>query len=546
MIHYLERLQKQMAANWDGLALCDYHGDSFTFGQTATEMARLQVLFSSLGIEKGDRIAICARNQARWGVAFLAINTYEAVVVPILADFTPDSIQNLVNHSGSVILFTDKDIAARLDRSAMPGLRMMMNVSDFKIIWADSRDMFAYLDWDNAFFTMYPNGYSISDVNFPTDNDKDLAVINYTSGSTGEPKGVMLRYECFSANTEYGHRQEPSYPTDNLLSVLPMAHIFGMSFEMIYPLCGGTTVYFLGKAPAPSILMQALKEIKPYHFTAVPMVYEKIYTRTIKPKLETPAMKVLTRIPGIRRVIYNKVRASLDESFGGNIQVYIMGGAAMNPEVEDFFRKIRLHFTVGYGMTEAAPLLAYAKWNTFALRSCGRAMDFVKVRVDSCDPENVVGEIQAKGINLFSGYYNNEEATREAFTEDGWFRTGDLGTIDRKGNIYLKGRCKNLLLSSNGQNIYPEEIEPLVCEQPYVQECVVVQRGEKLVALTFLDQDSVRKDGLTGEDLADLSERIMQNVNAKLPKYSCLSKVSFVDEPFVKTPKMSIKRYLYK
>lgn len=546
MIHYLERLQKQMAANWDGLALCDYHGDSFTFGQTATEMARLQVLFSSLGIEKGDRIAICARNQARWGVAFLAINTYEAVVVPILADFTPDSIQNLVNHSGSVILFTDKDIAARLDRSAMPGLRMMMNVSDFKIIWADSRDMFAYLDWDNAFFTMYPNGYSISDVNFPTDNDKDLAVINYTSGSTGDPKGVMLRYECFSANTEYGHRQEPSYPTDNLLSVLPMAHIFGMSFEMIYPLCGGTTVYFLGKAPAPSILMQALKEIKPYHFTAVPMVYEKIYTRTIKPKLETPAMKVLTRIPGIRRVIYNKVRASLDESFGGNIQVYIMGGAAMNPEVEDFFRKIRLHFTVGYGMTEAAPLLAYAKWNTFALRSCGRAMDFVKVRVDSCDPENVVGEIQAKGINLFSGYYNNEEATREAFTEDGWFRTGDLGTIDRKGNIYLKGRCKNLLLSSNGQNIYPEEIEPLVCEQPYVQECVVVQRGEKLVALTYLDQDSVRKDGLTGEDLADLSERIMQNVNAKLPKYSCLSKVSFVDEPFVKTPKMSIKRYLYK
>lgn len=546
MIHYLERLQKQMAANWDGLALCDYHGDSFTFGQTATEMARLQVLFSSLGIEKGDRIAICARNQARWGVAFLAINTYEAVVVPILADFTPDSIQNLVNHSGSVILFTDKDIAARLDRSAMPGLRMMMNVSDFKIIWADSRDMFAYLDWDNAFFTMYPNGYSISDVNFPTDNDKDLAVINYTSGSTGEPKGVMLRYECFSANTEYGHRQEPSYPTDNLLSVLPMAHIFGMSFEMIYPLCGGTTVYFLGKAPAPSILMQALKEIKPYHFTAVPMVYEKIYTRTIKPKLETPAMKVLTRIPGIRRVIYNKVRASLDESFGGNIQVYIMGGAAMNPEVEDFFRKIRLHFTVGYGMTEAAPLLAYAKWNTFALRSCGRAMDFVKVRVDSCDPENVVGEIQAKGINLFSGYYNNEEATREAFTEDGWFRTGDLGTIDRKGNIYLKGRCKNLLLSSNGQNIYPEEIEPLVCEQPYVQECVVVQRGDKLVALTYLDQDSVRKDGLTGEDLADLSERIMQNVNAKLPKYSCLSKVSFVDEPFVKTPKMSIKRYLYK
>lgn len=535
-----------MATNWDGLALCDYRGDSFTFGQTATEMARLQVLFSSLGIKKGDRIAICARNQARWGVAFLAINTYEAIVVPILADFTPESICNLINHSGSVILFTDKEIAAKLSISEMPDLRMVINVSDFKKIWCKYADEFAYSDWDNAYFTMYPNGFSIADVSYPTNNDKDIAVINYTSGSTGDPKGVMLRYECFSANTEYGHSQEPSYPTDNLLSVLPMAHIFGMSFEMIYPLCGGTTVYFLGKAPAPSILMQALREIKPYHFTAVPMVYEKIYTKTIKPKLETPVMRVLTHIPGIRRVIFNKVRESFDESFGGNIQVYIMGGAAMNAEVEAFFRKIRLHFTVGYGMTEAAPLIAYAKWNTFALRSCGRPMDFVQVRVDSCDPENIVGEIQAKGINLFSGYYNNEAATQAAFTEDGWFKTGDLGTIDKDGNIYLKGRCKNLLLSSNGQNIYPEEIEPIVCEQPYALECVVVQRGEKLVGLVYPDYDAMKKDNLTQEDISDVSTRILIGSNTRLPKYSQLAKVELVNEPFEKTPKMSIKRYLYK
>jgi len=546
MIHYLERLQKQMAANWNGLALCDYNGDSFTFGDTAREIAKLHILFSSLGLKKGDRIAICARNQARWGVSFLAANTYEAVVVPLLADFTPDSIHNLINHSGSVLLFTDEAILRKLDRKAMPGLRVAVSMSTFEPLWLDGPENDVFAGLDDAFFTMYPNGFGINDVNYPTDNGKDLAVINYTSGSTGDPKGVMLRYECFSANTEYGQNMQPSYPTDNLLSVLPMAHIFGMSFDMIYPLCGGTTVYFLGKAPAPSLLMKALADIKPYHLCAVPMVYEKIYTGKIKPMLEKPAMKVLTRIPGIRALIYRKIRSGIDATFGGKMQEYIMGGAAMNPEVEDFFRKIGLHFTVGYGMTEAAPLLAYSTWDTFKLRSCGRAMDFVTLRIDSEDPENVPGEIQAKGVSLFSGYYRNEEATREAFTEDGWFNTGDLGVMDKEGNVFIRGRRKNLLLSSNGQNIYPEEVEPIVNSQPYVQECVVVQRGDKLVALVYLNPDEVEKGGFGPEMKDKLRTVIMNNSNSRLPKYSQIAKVEYVDEPFIKTPKMSIKRYLYK
>lgn len=534
-----------MSLNWNRPALCDYEGDTFTYADLAQQIARFHTLFESMGIKKGDRIAICARNQARWGVAFLAANTYEAVVVPILADFTPDNIETLLKHSGSVILFTDKDIASRLNMYNMPELRLVLNLSDFKQLWVLGQDEFYYNDWDNTFWTMYPSGVSISDVNYPTNNAKDLAVINYTSGTTGDPKGVMLRYECFSANTEYGQDTEPSSFHDKLLSVLPMAHIFGMAFEMIYPLCGGTPIYFLAKAPSPTILMKALAEIKPYHFTAVPMVYEKIYNSKIKPVLNKPSMKFLTSIPGIRNIIYRKIRKSLDDAFGGNIQVYIMGGAAMNPDLEDFFRKIGLHFTVGYGMTEAAPLIAYAKWDTFALRSCGRAMSFVKVRVNSSDPERIPGEIQAKGINLFSGYYKNEAATKAAFSEDGWFNTGDMGVIDKKGNIYLKGRCKTMLLSSNGQNIYPEEIEGMLNSEDLISESLVIMKQEKLTALIRLDQDTINKGNLNLEDINRQLAQLKANINVKLPRYSQISKIEVMDKPFEKTPKMAIKRYLY-
>lgn len=545
MIHYLTRLQEQMATNWLRPALCDYEGETFTYKDLAYNIARFHVLFHSIGIKKGDRIAICARNQARWGVAFLAANTYESVVVPILADFTPDNIESLLKHSGSLILFTDKDIASKLNMNNIPELQLMLNMSDFGKIWARGEKDTFYNNWNDAFWAKYPSGVSITNVNYPTDNEKDIAVINYTSGTTGDPKGVMLRYECFSANTEYGQNTEPSSYKDKLLSVLPMAHIFGMAFEMIYPLCGGTPIYFLTKVPSPTILMRALEEIKPYHFTAVPVVYEKIYNSKIKPVLNKPAIKFLTAIPGVNQIIYRKIRKSFDAAFGGNIQVYIMGGAAMNPDLEDFFRKIGLHFTVGYGMTEAAPLIAYSKWDTFALRSCGRAMSFVKVRVNSEDPEKIPGEIQAKGINLFSGYYKNEAATKAAFTEDGWFNTGDMGIIDKQGNIYLKGRCKTMLLSSNGQNIYPEEIESKLNSEDIITESLVVMKEDRLVALVRLEQDIINKNHLNLDEINRLISTIKANINVKLPKYSQISKIVVMEKPFEKTPKMAIKRYLY-
>jgi len=426
----------------------------------------------------------------------------------------------------------------------MLGLRMVINVSDFKKIWCKYADEFAYSDWDNAYFTMYPNGFSFADVSYPTNNDKDIAVINYTSGSTGDPKGVMLRYECFSANTEYGHSQEPSYPTDNLLSVLPMAHIFGMSFEMIYPLCGGTTVYFLGKAPAPSILMQALKEIKPYHFTAVPMVYEKIYTKTIKPKLETPVMRVLTHIPGIRRIIFNKVRASFDESFGGNIQVFIMGGAALDREVESLLMDIRFPFTVSYGMTECSPIICYEDWQRFKRHTCGKEAPRMQVRIDLSN-SNKTGEVLVKGDNMMLGYYHDPEATALAIDKDGWLHTGDIGEIDRDGNLSIHGRSKTMFLSATGQNVYPEEIEGVVSNLDMVKECLDVKRGENIAVLVYLNPEEIAANHITAEDKYDYKKVLLDAANARLPLYSRIASIEYMDEPLQKTPKMSIKRYLY-
>ncbi len=396
------------------------------------------------------------------------------------------------------------------------------------------------------FKARYPDGVKPEDISYPVDNDKDLAVINYTSGTTSAPKGVMLRYECLSANVEFGQKWMPSYPGDNMVSMLPMAHMYGMMFEFIYVLCGGATVNFLGKTPTPSLLLGAMGELKPYLIITVPLVMEKIFKAGVLPILDKPAMKVLTAIPGVDRIIFKKIRKTLLDKFGGNVQEIIMGGAALNPDVEKWFRKLKIPFTVGYGMTEAAPLLAYRQWKSFVPKSCGRAVDSAEVRIDSEDPQNIVGEIQARGINIMSGYYKNEEATKAAFTEDGWMNTGDLGVIDNDGNIFIRGRSKNMILSANGQNIYPEEVEAQVNNQPYVVESVVVDRASKLVALVYLDQDRLKADGLEGEALNTAMADMMKTVNKSLPVYSKLTKVEVVDEPFAKTPKMSIKRFLYK
>ena len=503
-----------------------------------------EVWLGAAGLKKGDKVALCAKNSARWGIAFFSANTYEAVVVPILADFHPDSVNSLVDHSESTVLFTDTDIWSKLDITKMPMVKAVVSTADFKLLYAaDEKIQKANDNLQLLFDQKYPNGFTAADVSYPTDNDKELAIINYTSGTTSAPKGVMLRYECISANVAFGQKRLPSYPEDKIVSMLPMAHMYGMMFELIYPLCGGSSIYYLGKTPTPALLLGAMAEVKPYLVITVPLVMEKIFKSKVAPVVNKPVMKVLTAIPGINQIIFKKIRTTLLNAFGGKVREIVMGGAALNPDVEKWFKKFKLPFTVGYGMTEAAPLMAYEDWWEFASKSCGKAIDTVEVRIDSEDPYTKVGEIQARGMNIMSGYYKNEEATKAAFTEDGWMRTGDLGLLDKKGNIFIKGRSKNMILSANGQNIYPEEIEAAVNNQPYIIESVVVNRGARLVALVYADAEKAKAEGT---DLEAYKAVIMAEVNKSMPSYSKINIVEYMDLPFEKTPKMSIKRFMYK
>ena len=544
MKHYFTRLEEAMKANWTRPALSNYRGESFTFGEVATNIAKLHLLYETIGLKKGDKVALCAKNSARWGIGFFSANTYEAVVVPILADFHPDSVNSLVDHSESLVLFTDSDIWAKLDIEKMPKIQAVVSTADFKLLYAaDEKIQAANDNLDALFAERYPEGYKPEHLAYPTGNDKDLAIINYTSGTTSAPKGVMLRYECISANVAFGQKRLPSYPGDTIVSMLPMAHMYGMMFELIYPLCGCASVYYLGKTPTPALLLGAMAEIKPYLVITVPLVMEKIFKGKVAPIVNKPAMKVICAIPGLNKIIFKKIREKLLTAFGGQVREIVMGGAALNPDVEKWFRRFKLPFTVGYGMTEAAPLMAYEDWWEFASKSCGKPIDTVEVRIDSEDPYNKVGEIQARGLNIMSGYYKNEEATKAAFTEDGWMRTGDLGLLDKKGNIFIKGRSKNMILSANGQNIYPEEIEAVVNNQPYVIESVVIARGASLVGLVYLDSDKIKTEGVDAEAQMEI---LKAEVNKTMPSYSKISKVEIMSVPFEKTPKMSIKRFMYK
>ncbi len=544
MKHYFTRLQEAMKTNWERPALGNYRGETFTFGEVATNIAKLHVLYEAIGLKKGDKVALCAKNSARWGIAFFSANTYEAVVVPILADFHPDSVNSLVDHSESTVLFTDTDIWSKLDINKMPEIKAVVSTADFKLLYAaDEKISKANEDLQNLFDEKYPKGFSAADVSYPTDNDKELAIINYTSGTTSAPKGVMLRYECISANVTFGQKWLPSFPEDKIVSMLPMAHMYGMMFELIYPLCGGSSIYYLGKTPTPALLLGAMAEVKPYLVITVPLVMEKIFKSKVAPVINKPVMKVICAIPGLNQIIFKKIRTTLLNAFGGNVREIVMGGAALNPEVESWFKKFNLPYTVGYGMTEAAPLMAYEDWKDFAPKSCGKAIDTIEVRIDSEDPYNKVGEIQARGVNIMSGYYKNEEATKAAFTEDGWMRTGDLGVLDQKGNIFIKGRSKNMILSANGQNIYPEEVEAVVNNQPYVIESVVVDRGARLVALVYTDSEKMKAEAV---DVETFKKAVITEVNKSMPAYSKINIVEIMDQPFEKTPKMSIKRFMYK
>ena len=543
--HYLERLQNATKKYWDKVALNTIGGESFSFGQMATQIEKFHLVFDALGFKKGEKIALYAANGARWGMVYMAVNTYETVIVPLLADFTPENASFLVNHSDSVALFTNAAKWKNMDIARMPNIRLVINVDDWGCLWAaDEQTRATYDTMESLFAQKWPNGYGPDDVVFPTDNWDELSTISYTSGSTGDPKGVMLTYRNFSANVDYSQRHVPA--GERMVSMLPMAHMYGLVIEFIYPLCNGTSIYWLGKAPTPAALMSAFAEVKPYLLITVPLVMEKIYKSKVKPTLDKPVVKFLTKIPGVNRIIYNKVKDGLVSAFGGEVLEFIMGGAALNPEVEKLFKKIHFPYLVGYGMTEACPLLAYEHWTKYVPGSCGKAVDVAQVRIESEDPEHIAGEIQARGENITIGYYKNPEASANAFTEDGWLRTGDLGIIDKDGNIFIKGRSKSMILSANGQNVYPEELEAIINNQPYVAESVVVDRAGKIVALVYLDKDAIKRDGLDDEAVADIPEKVRVGANRKLPNYSQIAKVEVVFVPFEKTPKMSIKRFLYK
>ncbi len=543
--HYAVYLQNTIRSRWDELALKDLDGThTYTYGDLATAIARLHTTFRLLDIQEGDKIALCGRNCANWGVIFLAIETYKAVAVSLLPDFTGEGIQNLVNHSDAKLLYVGPNVKSKIDPATMPNLRATVFMDDFSLFHtSDEGVKKQYAKTDKAFAAQYPRGYSVADVTYPTDNLHELALINYTSGTTSSPKGVMISHLNLSGNVDFALKRIPHQPGDKVLSMLPIAHMFGLMYEFLYQVCDGAEVYFLTKAPTPTTLMKAFAEVHPFMILTVPLVIEKIVKKSVLPVIKKPLMRVLWNTPGIRKVLRRKVNDKLMAAFGGKLRYLIIGGAALNEEVENCLREMHFIYSVGYGMTECAPLITYEDWFRYAYRSCGKAIVGMELRIDSDDPSKKEGELQVKGVNVMMGYYKNEQATREAFTTDGWLRTGDLGVIDAEGNLYLRGRSKNMLLGASGQNIYPEEIEDKLNSLPLVLESVVVEREGKLVALVFPDTSD------TGKGAKSLQETMESNrlrLNKQLPNYSQIAAIELVEHEFEKTPKRSIKRFLYR
>ena len=542
-------IEKSVIDHWDYDALTDYKGITLQYHDVARKIEKLHILFENSGIERGDKIALCGRNSSAWACAFLATLTYGAVAVPILHEFTPDQIYNIVNHSDAKLLFVGDVVATQIDGTKMPALEGIIYIPDYSLVISRTDKLtYAREHLNEMFGHKYPKYFRKEHVNYYKEQSPDeLALINYTSGTTGFSKGVMLPYRALWSNADFARDVlgKHIHVGDRVISILPMAHMYGMAFEFLFEFISGCHVYYLTRIPSPAIISQAFAEVRPRVVIAVPLIIEKIIRKKVFPKIQTSKMKLLLNMPVISKKVNEKICEQVTAAFGGNFYEVIIGGAAFNQEIESFLHKIGFRYTVGYRATECAPIICYADYSTFVKGSCGRAALHQQVRIDSADPAHVPGEILTKGPNVLLGYYKNEEATRAAIDADGWFHTGDLGTMDAQGNVFIKGRSKNMLLGSNGQNIYPEELEDKLNSMPMVSESVVIQSGDKLIGLLHPDYDEAKAMGLNDGDLANIMEQNRQDFNAVMPPYARLSEVRVHEEEFEKTPKKSIKRYLY-
>lgn len=540
-------IQDSIRKNWDLAALTDYKGATLHYRDLARRIAKLHILFEEAGVKRGDRIALCGKNCSNWAVVCLATMSYGAVLVPILHEFKPNSVHDIVNHSESKLLFAGEHVWENLNESLMPDLTGIITIDDLTLAISRNENLTEARNHLNELFgRRYPKDFRPSDVNYPMTGPDELAMINYTSGSTGFSKGVMLPNRSIMNNRVFAQSVIPDLkPGDKIISILPMAHMYSFSFEFFYELTLGCHVYFLTRLPSPKVIFQAFQDIKPRIIISVPLVIEKIIKKNVLPRLETTGMKLLLKVPVVNEQINKKIRDELINSFGGNFYEIIIGGAAFNQEVETFLHSVRFPYTVGYGATECGPIICYEDWKSFVPGSCGKAALNMEVRVLSEDPEKIPGEIICRGPNVMLGYYKNEKLTQETIDEDGWMHTGDLGIIDRNGNVFIKGRSKNMILGPSGQNIYPEEIEEKINNMPYVAESIVVSECEKLVALVYPDFDEARGASLTNEQIAEAMEQNRLDINKELPAYEQISQIRIYTEEFEKTPKRSIKRFLY-
>ena len=543
---FIDYIEQSIIKNWDKDALTDYKGITLQYKDVARKIAKFHIVLESAGIQPGDKIAVCGRNSAHWAVTFLATITYGAVIVPILHEFKADNIHNIVNHSEAKLLFVGDQAWENLNEDAMPLLEGIALLTDFSPLVSRNEKLTYAFEHRNAIYgRQYPKNFRPEHICYRKDHPEELAIINYTSGTTGYSKGVMLPYRSLWSNVAYCFEMLPVKPGDHIVSMLPMGHVFGMVYDFLYGFSAGAHIYFLARMPSPKIISQSFSEIKPRVISCVPLIVEKIIKKDILPKVDSTIGKLLLKVPIVNDKIKSLARQAAMEIFGGNFDEIIIGGAPFNAEVEAFLKKIGFPYTIAYGMTECGPIICSSRWETLKLASCGKATSRMEVRIDSPDPETHAGEIVCRGMNMMLGYYKNPEATAQIIDANGWLHTGDLGTLDEEGYVTVRGRSKNLLLTSSGQNIYPEEIESKLNNMPYVAESLIVLQHEKLVALIYPDFDDAFAHGLQQTDIQKVMEQNRIELNQQLPNYSQISKIKIHFEEFEKTAKKSIKRFMY-